>query len=142
MKTDILLNKKHGPISCFRNDVHCRMSALTFLGIGEQTMPKLAQELKRNLLCSCRLLMEGSKAHGAGYYCLHFAHCHNGHHIGDLRVYDKIGNGERHTWWSLAGDFGPKWYTAAVQLDLTGVTEVGVFDARYVTRMPSGKART
>ena len=85
--------------------------------------------------------MEGSQAHGAGYHCLRFAHCHNGFHIGDLRVYDRVGNGPRQTWWSLAGDFGPRWHTAAVQLNLTSVTEVGVFDARYVTCMSPGKAR-
>ena len=84
--------------------------------------------------------MEGSEVRGKGYFCLHFAHCHNGYHIGVLRVYDRVGNGPRQTWWSLARDFGPKWHTAAVQLDLTSVREVGVIDARYMTCISSGKS--
>ena len=84
--------------------------------------------------------MEGSEVRGKGYFCLRFAHCHNGFHIGDLRVYNRVGNGPRHTWWSLAGDFGPHWHTAAVQLNLTSVAEVGVFDVRYMTYISSGKS--
>ena len=84
--------------------------------------------------------MEGSEVRGKGYFCLRFAHCHNGFHIGVLRVYDRVGNGPRQTWWSLAGYFGLHWHTAAVQLNLTSVTEVGVFYARYMTYMSPGKS--
>ena len=85
--------------------------------------------------------MEGSDVRGKGYYCLRFAHYQNSYHIGELRVYDRIGKRPRQTLWSLAGDFGPKWHTAAVQLNLTSVTQVGVFHDRYMTCISSGKIK-
>ena len=84
--------------------------------------------------------MEGSEVRGKGYFCLRFAHCHNGLSLGPLRVYVRVSNGRRQTWWSLAKNFGPRWHTAAVQLDLTSVTEVGVLYARYMTCMSPGKS--
>ena len=80
--------------------------------------------------------MEGSDVRGKGYSCLRFAYCLNGIFIGGLHVYDRVHNGPRQIWWSMYGDFGPLWHTAAVQLDLTSVSEVGAFDTHYIARVP------
>ena len=73
----------------------------------------------------CRLIVESNRFQGRGYICLRFAFCLNGEDVGDLRVYDRVDDGPRQTWWYMAGDFGPQWHTAAIQLNLTSVSEVG-----------------
>lgn len=77
--------------------------------------------------CARRLILEGDDFHGGGYHCLRLAYCHNGFHMGDLRVYDRVGKGKRKTWWSMAGDYDFNWHTAAVLLDITSVSEVSAF---------------
>ena len=77
----------------------------------------------------CRLIVEGANVRGKGYFCLRFAYCLNGREMGDLRVYDRVDDGPRLRLWSMAGDFGPQWHTAAVQLNITSVSEVGVSNA-------------
>ena len=85
--------------------------------------------------------MEGSDVRGKGYFCLRFAYCLNGFFIGSLRVYDRVRHRPRQILWSMSGDFGPLWHTAAVQLDLTSVSEVGAFDIHYIARVPIHKTK-
>ena len=73
----------------------------------------------------CRLIVESNKFRGRGCFCLRFAFCLNGDDVGDLRVHARADGGPRLTWWYMAGDFGPHWHTAAAQLNLTSVSEVG-----------------
>ena len=51
----------------------------------------------------------------------------NGFHCGELAVYTRVNNGNRVTRWKLDGDLENRdWQRAAVDLDMTSVTEVRI----------------
>ena len=50
----------------------------------------------------------------------------NGFHIGELRVYTRVGRDARETRWSMSGDQGQGWQRAAVDVDMNGISEVRI----------------
>ena len=72
-----------------------------------------------------RLRLEGNDFRRGGRNCLRFYYSMNGFHCGELAVYTRIKNGNRVTRWKLDGDLETRdWQRAAVDLDMSSVTEV------------------
>lgn len=68
--------------------------------------------------------MEGDDFRRSGPNCLRFYYSMNGFHCGQLTVYTRVNNGNRVTRWKMAGDQGRGWQSAAVDVNMNGVTEV------------------
>lgn len=56
--------------------------------------------------------------------CLRFFYCMNGFHTGILRVYRIVNDISRDFVWKMSGDRLPGWKMAAIDLNMTSVTEV------------------
>ena len=71
------------------------------------------------------MILEGNSVVGSGRVCLRFNYNMNGFHVGALSVYI-VENGVRKEKWRLVGDQLQNWRPAAADLNMDGVSQVGL----------------